>query len=77
MRLVARREGVLAGISCGAALWAACELAGRDEHQGSGQQHEDGRRGHVHGPAAGADAERSVLGHPVPAATKTAPNSSP
>jgi cysteine synthase A len=29
-RLVARREGVLAGISCGAALWAALELARRD-----------------------------------------------
>src|SRR3954469_2660595 len=32
-RLVARREGVLAGISCGAALWAACDIAGRDEAQ--------------------------------------------
>jgi cysteine synthase len=32
-RLVARREGVLAGISCGAALWAACEIAARDEAQ--------------------------------------------
>src|SRR3954471_10770051 len=30
-RLAARREGVLAGISCGAALWAACELAERPE----------------------------------------------
>jgi cysteine synthase len=30
-RLVARREGVLAGISCGAALWAALEIAQRDE----------------------------------------------
>ena len=29
-RLVARREGVLAGISCGAALWAAMEIARRD-----------------------------------------------
>src|SRR5215218_1033618 len=29
-RLVARREGVLAGISCGAALWAALEVARRD-----------------------------------------------
>src|SRR5215204_5499189 len=28
-RLVARREGVLAGISCGAALWAALEIARR------------------------------------------------
>ncbi len=28
-RLVARREGVLAGISCGAALWAAMEIARR------------------------------------------------
>ena len=30
-RLVARREGVLAGISCGAALWAAMEVAKRDD----------------------------------------------
>jgi cysteine synthase A len=29
-RLAARREGVLAGISCGAALWAALEIARRD-----------------------------------------------
>ena len=33
-RLVARREGVLAGISCGAALWAALEIARRDEAPG-------------------------------------------
>ena len=32
-RLAARREGVLCGISCGAALWAACEVAARDEAQ--------------------------------------------
>jgi len=30
-RLVARREGVLAGISCGAALSAALEIARRDD----------------------------------------------
>src|SRR4051794_29048747 len=30
-RLAARREGVLAGISAGAALWAACEVAARDQ----------------------------------------------
>src|SRR5215212_7902246 len=30
-RLVARCEGVLAGISCGAALWAALEVARRDD----------------------------------------------
>jgi cysteine synthase A len=33
-RLVAAREGVLAGISCGAALWAALELAKRPESRG-------------------------------------------
>lgn len=33
-RLVARREGVLGGISCGAALWAALRIAGRDEAAG-------------------------------------------
>jgi cysteine synthase len=34
-RLAARREGVLAGISCGAALYAALEVARRDEAQGA------------------------------------------
>src|SRR4051794_38899846 len=33
-RLVARREGVLGGISCGAALWAALQIASREEAQG-------------------------------------------
>src|SRR4051794_20036186 len=33
-RLVARREGVLAGISCGAALWAALQIAAREEAAG-------------------------------------------
>jgi cysteine synthase len=32
--LVARHEGVLAGISSGAALWAALQLAARHEHRG-------------------------------------------
>jgi cysteine synthase A len=32
-RQLARREGVLAGISGGAAVWAALELAGRPEHR--------------------------------------------
>jgi cysteine synthase len=34
-RLVARREGVLAGISCGAALHAALQIAARDEARGA------------------------------------------
>jgi cysteine synthase len=34
-RLAARREGVLAGISCGAALSAALQVAGRDEARGA------------------------------------------
>jgi cysteine synthase len=34
-RLVARREGVLAGISCGAALWAALQISARDEARGA------------------------------------------
>jgi cysteine synthase A len=33
-RLVARREGVLGGISCGAALWGAMQIARRDEAHG-------------------------------------------
>jgi cysteine synthase A len=33
-RLVARREGVLGGISCGAAVWAALQIARRDEAAG-------------------------------------------
>src|SRR5579859_5754131 len=33
-RLVARRVGILAGISCGAALWAALQVAARDESAG-------------------------------------------
>jgi cysteine synthase len=34
-RHVARREGVLAGLSCGAALWAALQVAARGEARGA------------------------------------------
>ena len=34
-RLLARREGVLAGMSCGAAVWAALAIAGRPESRGA------------------------------------------
>jgi cysteine synthase A len=34
-RRLSRREGVLAGISCGAAMWAALELASRPELRGA------------------------------------------
>ncbi|HLH66532.1 MAG TPA: cysteine synthase A [Solirubrobacteraceae bacterium] len=34
-RLVARREGVLAGISCGAAVWAALQVAARPQSRGA------------------------------------------
>jgi cysteine synthase A len=33
-RLVSRREGILSGISCGAALWAAIEVGKRPEFEG-------------------------------------------
>jgi cysteine synthase len=34
-RLLARREGVLAGISCGAAVWAALQIARRPDSRGA------------------------------------------
>jgi cysteine synthase A len=34
-RLAARREGVLSGISCGAALWAALQVAAREQSRGA------------------------------------------
>jgi cysteine synthase len=33
-RLAARREGVLCGLSCGAALWGALQVAARPELRG-------------------------------------------
>ena len=33
-RALARREGILAGISCGAAVWAAQQIARRPESRG-------------------------------------------
>lgn len=33
-RLCARREGLLVGLSCGAALWSAVQVAERPEHRG-------------------------------------------
>jgi cysteine synthase len=34
-RLLARREGVLAGMSCGAAVWAALQIAARPQSRGA------------------------------------------
>jgi cysteine synthase A len=34
-RLLARREGVLAGMSCGAAVWAALQIGARPQSRGA------------------------------------------
>jgi cysteine synthase A len=63
-RLVARREGVLGGISCGAAVHAALQIASRDEAQGAriAVVLPDGGERYVSTPFFAPEAERATSG---------------
>ena len=60
-RLAARREGVLCGISCGAALWAALEIAARP-----GGARASGSRSCCRTPASATSRRRSSRPSPTP-----------
>jgi cysteine synthase len=63
-RMVARREGVLGGISCGAALHAALQIASRDEASGAriAVVLPDGGERYVSTPFFAPEAERATSG---------------
>jgi cysteine synthase A len=65
-RIVARREGVLGGISCGAAVHAALQLAARDEARGAriAVVLPDGGERYVSTPFFAPEAERATSGAP-------------
>src|SRR4051794_32121574 len=65
-RLVARREGILGGISCGAAVHAALQIAARDEARGAciAVVLPDGGERYVSTPFFAPEAERATSGAP-------------